>query len=521
MAGWQITMKRRRMNRRNKIFTGILTGCMLTGTMALANGQAAILETVTGESEISVYIENAEADASNITVQIATSEMDGIRMQPVSELDTPMKTLVVIDNSLSIAKDDRSKIAELLQNLIADRLDSEEICIAVFSEEINKLTDYTSDYGTLKKAVDGIAYQDQETYLTDVLYDLLSAEYGNGAEDVYRRIIVISDGVDNKAFGYTKEELYTLLKNIQIPIYTVGSSNGKNNEELESMFAISRMTCADYFLLRETEDLLDITNELNQDRNIIKLTITPPEEMLDGSRKTVKITCSDQTVLTAEIVMPQQAYVKETEELPLPVQEETDRIAVPVAEEETEDGAVFPLPVVLVSAAVIGAALAITIIIFIIRKKKKNNQPEFELLDTEILGHAGQRAGSPEERTELVDSGRNQEDDGSTVMIWNQGRAYQAVLTDIHSPSKSFQVPLNQSIVIGRKSGECDIVLDYEKSVSGKHCEIGVRDGKFYVKDMQSSNHTYLNGNKVLVETEIYSGNILKLGRLEMRFEVR
>ena len=74
---------------------------------------------------------------------------------------------------------------------------------------------------------------------------------------------------------------------------------------------------------------------------------------------------------------------------------------------------------------------------------------------------------------------------------------------------------------MGRKREMSGIVLDYDKSVSSKHCEISVRDGKFYIRDLQSANGTYVNGSKILAETEIYSGNILKLGRLELRFEVK
>ena len=151
--------------------------------------------------------------------------------------------------------------------------------------------------------MDSIAYQDQETYLTDVLYDLLSAEYIQDARDVYHRIIVISDGVDNKSLGYTKDELYALLKSSPVPIYTIGCVNGNNNEELENMFALSRMTYVDYFLLDEVEEILSLTEALKADREIYRLTIVPPAEMMDGSRKNVKITLSDGMVLTAETTM--------------------------------------------------------------------------------------------------------------------------------------------------------------------------------------------------------------------------
>ena len=79
---------------------------------------------------------------------------------------------------------------------------------------------------------------------------------------------------------------------------------------------------------------------------------------------------------------------------------------------------------------------------------------------------------------------------------------------------------MTNSITIGRRA-ENDVVFDYEKSLSGRHCEIFVKQNHFYLRDLQSSNGSFVNGSKALTEVEIFSGNILKLGRLELRFEVR
>lgn len=511
------------MNKLIRGFLSVLAGCLIVGIVAFADSSAVILETYTGDSDISVYIKGAEIDAGEVNVQIATSEAAKVKVQTVSDLDIPMKTLVMLDNSLSIPTNDRGRIAEFLQNLISDRLSNEEICVSTFSEEINVLTDYTSDYVTLKKAVDGITYQDQETYLTDVLYDLISAKYIQNDENVYRRIIVISDGVDNKSLGYTKDELYSLLKDVQIPIYTIGCQNGKNNEELENMFALSRMTSVDYFLLSETEDMLDITNALNQDRRIMKLTILPTEEMMDGSKKAVKITLPDSAVLSTEILMPQQVVTKHPEETPV-----KEEIVEEVKEEEPENQVEEPAglsinTLLIIIACALGLVAAITVIVIVIViKKKRSQKADFETIDEDELRKIErEREKEKEEKTEMLGSYKNRNDDGRTVIIWNDSCRYQIVLTDINSPVKSFQTPLESSIVVGRKKESCDIALDYEKSVSGKHCEIRVKDGRFFVKDLQSSNGTWLNGSKILTESEIFSGNILKLGRLEMRFEVR
>ena len=142
------------MKRVRKVLTGILAGCMAAGIIgisALADGQAVVLETYTGDAEVSVYVKGM-GDDGQPGVQIATAEAERVQVQPVSQLEVPMQTTVMLDNSLSISETDRGKITEFLQDLIADRMEKEEIRIASFSEEVQMLTDYTNDYGTLKKS---------------------------------------------------------------------------------------------------------------------------------------------------------------------------------------------------------------------------------------------------------------------------------------------------------------------------------------------------------------------------------
>ena len=74
--------------------------------------------------------------------------------------------------------------------------------------------------------------------------------------------------------------------------------------------------------------------------------------------------------------------------------------------------------------------------------------------------------------------------------------------------------------MIGRLAAQCDICIDYDRSVSSRHCAIEKRGERFFLIDLQSSNGTFLNESKVLSEVEIYSGSIIKMGRVEMRVEM-
>jgi pSer/pThr/pTyr-binding forkhead associated (FHA) protein len=57
-----------------------------------------------------------------------------------------------------------------------------------------------------------------------------------------------------------------------------------------------------------------------------------------------------------------------------------------------------------------------------------------------------------------------------------------------------------------------------EPSVSSHHCEVLLRGNDVVVKDLNSTNGTYINGQKVS-ESSLKPGQILRLGQVEMRLE--
>ena len=57
-----------------------------------------------------------------------------------------------------------------------------------------------------------------------------------------------------------------------------------------------------------------------------------------------------------------------------------------------------------------------------------------------------------------------------------------------------------------------------EPSVSGHHCEILLRGSEVIVRDLNSTNGTYISGEKV-TEGTLKPGQILRLGQIEIRLE--
>lgn len=78
-----------------------------------------------------------------------------------------------------------------------------------------------------------------------------------------------------------------------------------------------------------------------------------------------------------------------------------------------------------------------------------------------------------------------------------------------------YDVSFKNDVIVGRSpesaSGSVIAVKD-DRSVSGKHCRIYKSNGRFYIQDLGSSNHTYLNQRILTSPSDIKSGDIIKIG---------
>jgi hypothetical protein len=57
-----------------------------------------------------------------------------------------------------------------------------------------------------------------------------------------------------------------------------------------------------------------------------------------------------------------------------------------------------------------------------------------------------------------------------------------------------------------------------EPSISSHHCEVLLRGSEVVVRDLNSTNGTYISGEKI-VERTLKPGQIMRLGQVEMRLE--
>jgi diguanylate cyclase (GGDEF)-like protein len=75
---------------------------------------------------------------------------------------------------------------------------------------------------------------------------------------------------------------------------------------------------------------------------------------------------------------------------------------------------------------------------------------------------------------------------------------------------------IERDIIIGRNIDN-QIPLDI-KGISRKHCKITQIEGLFFLEDLGSKNGTFLNNQKLRRKTSLRKGDIIKLGKISLKF---
>jgi len=87
-------------------------------------------------------------------------------------------------------------------------------------------------------------------------------------------------------------------------------------------------------------------------------------------------------------------------------------------------------------------------------------------------------------------------------------------LTIVQEQGASYRVPIRGTLVLGRDPSN-EVALE-DGYLSRRHCAVVCRNGRVVVKDMESYNGTYVNGQRIHEECYLLPGDVLKVGRTRL-----
>lgn len=161
---------------------------------------------------------------------------------------------------------------------------------------------------------------------------------------------------------------------------------------------------------------------------------------------------------------------------------------------------------VMVSLAACGLAAAL---VFVLRKNKTTES-------------VSEEKPAPHYTVPLAEKNQNSDTvitSASTRLLFKESGVYRIVLTESGNPENVIELSSEKEAVLGRNESVSDFVIKNERSVSKRHCRIFSRSDGVYVEDLESLNHTFVDGEKITGETKLFTGSVLKLGR--MVFDVK
>lgn len=475
---------------------------------AYAAASVDLLQISTEGESIIAYLE-CDSKINSVKAQVAQYPCENVEL--IMPEDISIHTVIMIDNSLSVTESNRENIKNILREYVQELPEKEVISLAVFGEEIQFLTEKSQNREELTQLIDAIEFHDQDTYLTDFLFQALQ-KIENDSD--FTRFIIISDGVDNKAIGITKEELTDKLKESSRPIYTIGHIYGENDSQLKNMFALSRVSNGKEFLIEDFENISLVADEVHDFSDLYTLKTEVPQDVMDGGNRHVLLSLSTdggELEITGEAPMPfglaeeAETEPESTPELiPSPtVQPTPEPTPEPIPEPVKKSGGLGLEKVI----GVVVLALAVIGFCFYQRRNKLDKKKEKQR-------KAPATSANPSEQ-EAVREGKPTE--GETVFL--EGR-YLLVLRDRLNPERIFRYPLDSNVIVGRNVDRVQIAIDNSRTISGQHCEFYVKANRFFIRDLNSVNHTYLDDKIIKGEAEVVSGSIVRLGEAEFCIEI-
>lgn len=170
----------------------------------------------------------------------------------------------------------------------------------------------------------------------------------------------------------------------------------------------------------------------------------------------------------------------------------------------------FLIPAAIAAAAVILIAAVAVLIVLLVKKRNKAQPFEEIVMDTHEEPPAAFRptpiGDDPEDVTKRLFDPKEEFSLNS----------YCLELVNVDFPEQVYRVAITDRIVVGRRSG-CTICIP-NSTLSGEHCEINLRNGRLFIRDLNSLNGTYLNESpeRMTSEQELLSGSLITMGQIKL-----
>lgn len=388
--------------------------------------------------------------------------------------------IFLVDISKSLKSRQLVQIKRSLHRWLEGMGPYDQAALITFGHEVTHSQEFTTDRFRLDNAIGLLAAMDMETSLYHGLLEAISLGRTQAPGLPSRRaIVVLSDGIDDSLDGVSVEEVFKQTNEYRVPIYSIGFAvppiNDAKREGLKVLGMLSRQS-GGYFVQADPEHL---DNAYEKQHQLItqayRLRIDCPDCVADGQLQHIDLTWSDgQRTLNDGFdmrVLPQKAAAGHPHTPP------------PAEQDAGWSVLIFAVAVL---AFFVGLALVYR-----------------------------QRLAQPKQYAEQITVSPSAADTVSKSAV---GLAVTLTVVAGVQKGRVYQLNVAERATLGR-AGNCDLNLDDDVEISNQHTLLQFNNGKLSARDLNSTNGTLVNGVPIHNDYPLRAGDLLLLGRTELRVE--
>lgn len=473
----------------------LLLTCLCLWSLTLPAADMADLHLIQARAELPVIDlwldlpQTGLLKADQFNISIGSHRANILAIDSFKQTGQGIGYVLLVDISKSLTVQQFSQIKTALAHWLDGMTPQDRVALISVGKDVKQILPFTDDRAKLDSAIAQLNATDLETNLFRGLLDAIALgrqEHPN--LPVRRAIVVLSDGIDDSVNGVSLDEVLKQNAEYRVPIHSIGFAapplNDGKRQGLKVLGMLARQS-GGHFVQAEAGHL-DIAYESQFEviNRPYRLRLECPECVADGQSYRLNLSWQDgQRSLSDGLdlrLLPRAESAKNPVEIELP----------------TSWQQIYFISLV---TLVIGILL-----LWLYRRRQAlhfSDEAVFQNMTIPPVVVPAKRADSPSSAAAPT---------GLNVGFTTVSGAHKGQI-------QRFQVL--SSLMIGRSPG-CELCLAEDAEVSAQHAVLRVFENRLMVRDLHSTNGTFVNGVPIHNEFPLRNGDLLLFGRTELRVEL-
>lgn len=468
--------------------------CIFIVGSALAIGKDHILQVHIDDEQIVVFSDFNLAETDyDLSFTLDGENVPFSKQRRFRLTGQSMTTLYIVDNSVSLGSR-RDDIISFLSDSIKTMTNSDMSGIMVLGKSIRVQVPFTRDKNLLQNEIKLLAFDEgDDADIVGALTEARKLMQSDAELPVKKQIILISDGEKKLEQSLAMTALYEEITNAPLPVYTIGvETEFTDGARLDALAGFSVVSHGEHWPFERPEKLAKDIDTLIRDAWYIPLDISGIAR--DGSLKTLKASYMTYEKNRIETETRVRMPVVSVTTVPEP---QAVMFGVGNPDGLRTDLIVFgiraPVWIWLIFFVSLLAVISVVIVI-----RQSGGMASFASgfkPKKETVRQPPPKANQPYDHTTLIKP------------------HYEVTLTNM-STKERYPATLEDAIIVGRDHDEKGIITNGDDSISKRHCKIHILQGAVYITDLNSSNGSYLNSERVegSYPKKLENGSSLRLG---------